>query len=296
VVRLAPHLLMLLWAALVASSFPVAAQFNPDLSASLLVAIRFITAGIVMLMLRPRSLRVSARSWGAYSLLGLLLGGNFIIMFVALRHSPPLSLAALYVTLPLFAYLLSILMKMERFNGARSAVLLVAAFAALIVLSRADLDRLMALEFGFGEQIYLLACLLAAGYNTVSRLATDRRWIEPDPYSTTCFSLLAGGILIAIPEFLYTDIDAFFRMISHQDLIWLAYLTFLTSLGTFWILQFCALRLRPSMLAAYSYQAPLIYLLVELGLGLTAWHWAYALAILMLLYSFYLLARQRSGQ
>lgn len=285
---------MLIWAALVASSFPVAALFNPELSASALVSIRFILAGIIMLVLRPRSLKLPLRAWGTYSVLGVLLGGNFIIMFVALRYSPPLNLAALYITLPLFAYLLSILMKMEMLNGLRSTILLIAAFAALIILSRADIDRLATLEFGFGEYIYLGACLLAAGYNTLSRFATDRKWVSADPYLTTCFSLLAGGILIGLPELVTTDIGQFINIISFKDLIWLSYLTFFTSLGTFWILQICALKLRPSMLAAYSYQAPLIYLLAELSLGITPWKWAYALAILLLLVSFYSLARLRT--
>lgn len=285
---------MILWAALVASSFPVAALFNAELSATLLVAIRFILAGVLMWAFRPPNVKITLKSASVYSTLGLLLASNFVIMFVALRTAEPLNLAALFILQPLFAYLISWLVRLEVLHLQRMAVLISAAFAALIVLSRSDLSTLMNVEFGFGEQIYLIACLLSASYNVLSRLATDRSWIAADPYATTCLSLIGGGLLIALPDLFYTDFTHFFTLISTTDLVALGYLTLFTSLGTFWILQVCALRLAPSMLAAYGYQAPLLYLLAELLFGLTNWQNLYGLAIAILLTSFILLSREKS--
>lgn len=293
---LAPHLMMLVWAGLVASSFPVAALFNPELSASLLVGIRFLLAGAIMWLMRPRDLRLPLRAWGSYGLLGILLAGNFVIMFIALRSAAPLNLAALYICLPLIAYLMSVLLGMERLGLSRSLLLLAVASAALVILARANWSNLTQIEFGFGEQIYLLACLMSAAYNTLSRYFTDREWIDADPYLTTCFSLLAGGLLIILPDLWYTDLGHFAQTISANDILALGYLTLFTSLGTFWLLQICALQLPPSMLSAYSYQAPLLYLLAELALGLTRWQPAYLLAIALLLFGFYRLAQQgRNG-
>ena len=292
--QLLPHLMMLLWAALVASSFPVAAAFTPELSATLLVAIRFILAGLFLWLIRPIPLRQSAAAWSSYAVLGLLLGGNFIIMFVALRYSAPLNLAAIYITLPFFAYLLSMLLGMERFSWPRAGLLALVASAALIILSRADLGSISSIEWGYGETLYLGGCMLAAGYNTLSRYTTDRRWIAADPYATTCLSLIAGGLLLAVPDLLTGDLEAFITNFSWQDFWALAYLTIFTSLLSFWILQVCALKLAPSMLSAYSYQAPMLYLLAELILGLTEWRSLYLLAIILLLFGFFLLARQRT--
>ena len=292
--RLLPHLMMLLWAALVASSFPVAAAFTPELSATLLVAIRFIVAGAILWLLRPLPLRQTTAAWSSYALLGLLLGGNFIIMFVALRHSAPLNLAAIYISLPFFAYLLSMLLGMERFSWQRAGLLGLVACAALIILSRADLSSISSIEWAFGETLYLGGCILAAGYNTLSRYTTDRRWIAADPYATTCLSLIAGGVLLAIPDLLTADLGSFLMHFSWRDLWALTYLTLFTSLLSFWILQICALKLAPSMLSAYSYQAPMLYLLAELILGLTEWRSLYMLALALLLFGFFLLARQRT--
>lgn len=292
---LAPHLLMLLWAALVASSFPVAALFSVDLSATFLVAIRFTLAGIILWLFKPLPLKQTAKAWLSYAILGLLLGGNFIIMFIALRHSAPLNLAAIYISLPFFAYLLSIALGMERFKALRLFLLGLVASAALIILSRAELSSLAEIEWGFGETLYLFGCLLAAGYNTLSRYATDRAWIAIDPYATTCLSLLVGGVLLALPDLLFGDLGKFVSNFGVTDLLALAYLTLFTSLLSFWILQVCALKLAPSMLSAYSYQAPMLYLLAMLVLGLTPWKGFYLLAIALLLFGFYLLARQPSA-
>lgn len=292
---LAPHLLMLLWAALVASSFPVAALFSVDLSATFLVAIRFTLAGIILWLFKPLPLKQTAKAWLSYAILGLLLGGNFIIMFIALRHSAPLNLAAIYISLPFFAYLLSIALGMERFKALRLFLLGLVASAALIILSRAELSSLAEIEWGFGETLYLFGCLLAAGYNTLSRYATDRAWIASDPYATTCLSLLVGGVLLALPDLLFGDLGKFVSNFGVTDLLALAYLTLFTSLLSFWILQVCALKLAPSMLSAYSYQAPMLYLLAMLVLGLTPWKGFYLLAIALLLFGFYLLARQPSA-
>lgn len=293
---LRPHLMMLLWAALVASSFPVAATFTESLSATLLVAIRFLVAGIVLWLVRPITIRQTAVAWVSYSTLGLLLGLNFIIMFVALRYSAPLNLAAIYISLPYFAYLISILLKMERFSPLRFLLLALPAAAALIILSRAELNRIGSIDWGFGESLYLGGCLIAAAYNTLSRYTTDKGWIRPDPYATTCFSLLTGGLLLALPDLLAGDIDRFIALFTLQDLLALGYLTLITSLFSFWLLQVCALKLPPSMLSAYSYQTPMLYLLAELLLGLTAWSHLYFLAFALLLVGFFTLALQTTGE
>ncbi len=290
-VNLSAHLWMLLWAGLVASSFPVAAQFNPELSASLLVGIRFMLAGTIMWMFRPVRFEVRPAAFVIYSVLGVMLAGNFVIMFIALRTAEPLNLAALFISQPLFAYLIAWALKIEKLSLTRTLVLLCAASAALILLTRADLAQLSELQLGFGERIYIFACLLSAGYNVLSRHATDKAWIPAAPYTTTCISLVMGGLLISIPDLIYTDIPNFIALTGTTDLIALGYLTLFTSLGTFWILQSCALKLDPSMLAAYGYQAPLLYLIAELALGFTSWHPIYLVAAAMLLTSFYLLSR-----
>jgi len=287
-----PHLLMLFWAALVASSFPIAALFSDELSASLLVAIRFIVAGAILWVFRPLPLKHTTAAWASYALLGVLLGGNFIIMFIALRYSEPLNLAAIYISLPFFAYLLSIALRMERFRGVRLLLLGAVASAALVILSRADLARIGEIKWGFGESLYLGGCFLAAAYNTLSRYMTDRQWIAADPYATTCLSLIAGGLLLAVPDLLSGELPSFIRQIQLTDLLALGYLTLFTSLLSFWILQLCALKLAPSMLSAYSYQTPMLYLLAELLIGTTVWSNQYSIALLLLLGGFYLLARQ----
>lgn len=280
--RLGAHLLLLLWAALVASSFPVAALFNPQLSTNLLVSLRFLVAGSILLALMPE------RSWPGitaaiiYTLLGLLLAGFFSIMFKALQYSAPLTLAALFVTQPLFAYLIAIAARIECFAWRRLGVLLLAAGAALAIVSRGQIDRLLALQFGFGELIFLFGCMLSAAYSVLSRHASDRGLIPAAPLRTTCYSLLAGGVLVALAETLRGALPDFAAALSGRDLVALGYLTLFTTLLTFWILQTVTLRLSPSMVAAYGYLPPILVLYAELLLGTSRWHNGFALATLLL--------------
>lgn len=280
--RLRAHLLLLLWAVLVASSFPVADLFNPILSTNLLVSVRFILAGTILLGVMGRSVVPGPLSSLIYSVLGLLLGGFFSIMFTALHYTSPLTLAALFVTQPLFAYLISVAVKLEPMQLKRLATLSVAALAALVIVSRAELDRLLALDFGFGEWLFLFGCVLSAGYNNLSRYASDKGLIPANPLRTTCLSLLAGGILIGLPESVSGGLPAFVTEIGLNDLAALLYLTLFTTLVTFWILQHVTLRLSPSMVAAYGYLPPMIVLFSELALGLTPWRSGFLLAALLL--------------
>lgn len=291
---LAAHLLLLLWAALVASSFPAASGFNPDLSTNLLVSVRFLLAGGVLLLLLPDRTWPGGRAVVVYALLGLLLAGFFSIMFKALQYSTPLTLAALFVTQPLFAYLLAIAAGMEAFRLSRLVTLLLAALAALVIVSRAELHTLAGLHPGLGELIFLCACVLSAGYSLLSRYASDRGLIRADALRTTCFSLLGGGLLIGLPETLAGDLPEFLRSLGSSDLLALGYLTLFTTLLSFWMLQVATLRLAPSMVAAYGYLSPMLLLSAELVLGITHWRMGYLPAMLLLAVSIRRLARDGS--
>lgn len=288
--QLRAHLLMLIWTGLVASSFPIAALFNAALSTNFLVSLRFIAAGLIMLLFMRSRGRPSLTALLIYSILGLLLAGFFSIMFKALQFTSPLTLAALFVTQPLFAYLISMIIRIERLQWRRLSTLLLAAMAALIIVSRADFERLAGLHLGFGETLFLGGCLLSACYNNLSRYASDRELIPAMPYRTTCYSLLAGGVLIGIPDVLLGRLDSFFATLAFTDLAALGYLTLFTTLITFWVLQIATLRLPPSMVAAYGYMPPMLVLYAELILGTTTWVSGYLLATLMLVSSMLLLA------
>lgn len=280
--RLSAHLLLLFWAVLVASSFPAAALFAPALSTNLLVSLRFLVAGVLLLlMMRQRSCPAPGATV-IYAILGVLLGSFFSIMFKALQYSPPLTLAALFVTQPLLAYLIAVVARIEPFYWRRLATLLLAAAAALVIVCRGDIGRLIQLDLGTGELMFLFGCLLSAAYNNLSRYASDHGWIPADPLRTTCYGLLAGGILVGGVESLFGTLPAFVAAVSITDLLALGYLTIFTTLTTFWILQVVTLRLSPSMVAAYGYLPPILLLYAELALGVTAWHQAFVLATLML--------------
>lgn len=297
--QLHAHLIMLFWTLLVASSFPASAQFAPELSPTLLVSLRFVTAGLIMLLFIARSTRPSGRyplAAPIYLILGLLQAGFFALVFASLQDTTPLVLAALSVSQPLIAYLLAALMRIEPFLLRRCGELLIAGGAALIIVSHGKTEQLLSINWGRGETFFMIGCVMAAAYLTLTRWSVDHHLIAPHPYNTTCFSLLAGGIAIALPQTLSGQLPTFINLLQWHDLLWLGYLTLFTTLITFWMFQFATLHLSPSLVSAYGYLPPLIVLLGAVWLGTTPWQSTFWLAIILLCWAMITLARADNRQ
>lgn len=263
------HLMMLVWALLVGSSFPLAATLDPALSPLWLTAVRFFIAAALMLpwVLRtpgwcPRGLR----AWSGYLLLGGLLAAFFALQFIALRLTSALAVAALFVTLPAFAWLLARLLGLERSGVGRLAVLLVGAAGALglILHGRAGgVDN-----FGLGEWLFLIGCACSAAYSVASRYLVIRDWLPEQPLLATFWSLLIGAILMTLLALLQAPAnDPFWHLLDAKALAVLAVLALFASFLTFWILQRTMQVLMPSSVAAYCYLTPLVSLVLALMAG-----------------------------
>lgn len=280
------HLVMVIWTLLVASSFPASAKFSPQLSSTLLVSLRFVVAGVIMYAFIRQVHRPTGNYPFApfvYLLLGLLLAGFFSLMFTSLHYTTPLTLAALSLTQPLMAYIQACFLRLERPTLRRSAELLVAAGAALIIVSHGEPHQLLEMHWGRGQSLFLIACFLGAGYLTLTRWFTDHHLILPHAYTTTCYSLLAGGVAIALPQIVLGHLPEFISLLTWHDIGWLTYLMLFTTLLTFWMFQYATLNLSPSLVSAYGYLPPLVVLLVSVVIGITPGQPSYWLATILLI-------------
>ena len=109
-VGLAPHrvahLGMLLWALIVGLSFPVVVLMSEGLPPLLLTAIRFAIAALAvgLLVWREPDRWPGLPGLALYAVMGLCLAGFFGTMFWAAHRTTALSMATLYVSVPLLAY------------------------------------------------------------------------------------------------------------------------------------------------------------------------------------------------
>ncbi len=127
------HLGMMVWALIVGLSFPAVGLITEGLPPLLLTAIRFAIATLAIwpLVRRNPDFWPSLPGLTLYALMGLCLAGFFGTMFWAAHHTTALSMATLYVSVPLLAYCLGRMLGVEQRAGQLLGILALGAGGAL---------------------------------------------------------------------------------------------------------------------------------------------------------------------
>lgn len=285
------HAGMFLWAMIVGLSFPAVGLLGEGLPPLFLTAIRF---AIAALALGPLIWRVPDRSpslpgIALYAVMGLCLAGFFGAMFWAAHQVSALSMATLYVSVPMIAYLLGRMFGVERSDMALLAALLMGAIGALSLAWVGKADTGYRLEFGAAEAVFMLGCGATALYPVLSKWGLQRGFLSKSAAVRTFWSLVAGAVLIGLLALGLEPPQALARM-TFVDLLLIAYLGVFSSGVTFWLLQRGAAVLTPGTVTSYTYLIPFASMLI---LFITepevlGWHWlpgsgAVILAMILLL-------------
>ena len=257
------HLGMLLWALIVGSSFPAVGLMSEGLPPLLLTALRFAIAALALLPLvwrGPESLP-SVKSLVLYAVMGLCLAGFFGAMFWAAHRTTALSMAALYVTVPLLAYGLGRGLGVEPRAFRLLLILLLGAAGALGLAWAQSGGQLDAVHLGFAEAIYFLGCISSALYPVLSKWGMKRGLLSPRAESRTFWSLLIGGALIGLLG-LALEAPSTLAQLTVSDTLVLLYLAVFSSGVTFWLMQRATAVLSPGAVTGYSYLAPFVSMLL----------------------------------
>jgi drug/metabolite transporter (DMT)-like permease len=263
--RMAGHAAMFVYATLVAGSFSFGALAAPHIGPATLTALRFVLAAILMgavLSVTTRSLRFSPTAFWRYLILGALMGAFFVLMFVALRITDPVSTGAVFTLIPLMSALFGYLLLRQRASVTVGVSLVVSAIGALWVIFRGDLGRAIAFDVGRGEALFFIGCACQAAYLPLVRLFNRGE----STLEFTFWTLVAASILLALyaaPEMIATD------WASMPIVVWicLAYLTVFATAVSFFLLQYASLRLPAGKAFAYGYLIPSYVILIEGVLG-----------------------------
>ena len=263
------HAAMLGFAALIAGSFSLGAQAAPHIDPAALNAARFaLAAGLMgaIAALGARGLRrADFRAPWRFAAMGGLLAVYFVLMFAALQTAPAVSVAAVFTLMPALSALFGWRLLGQRTRAPAAAALAMGAAGALWVIFRGDPARLLALEIGRGEALFVLGVAAHALYTPLVR-----RLNRGEPVLPFTFGVLAAGAaglcLWAAPAMAATDWGAL------PAVVWLclAYLAVATTAVTFYLLQFAAMRLPAGKVMAYGYLVPSIVALYE-GLAGRGW-------------------------
>ncbi|WP_280554319.1 EamA family transporter [Halomonas sp. 25-S5] len=258
----AAHLGMLLWAVLVGLSFPAVGAMS-ELPPFSLTALRFVIAccGLWWLARCSPDFLPAWRRLPLYALMGLCLAGFFGAMFWAAHHATALSMATLFVTVPLLAFLLGLGFGVERLAWRLPAILALGAAGALGLAFAESLAKGGRLQFGIGEAVFFLGCLSTALYPVLSKwgLATGR--LPGSAAVRTFWSLGLGAVLIGLLGLAIEPVGRLATM-TGPDLLLLVYLGLFSSALTFWLLQRATSALTPGAVTAYSYLVPFVSMLL----------------------------------
>jgi len=270
------HLGMLLWALIVGLSFPVVGLMSEGLPPLFLTAIRF---AIAVLAIWPLVQHTPDR-WPSlpglvlYSLMGTCLAVFFSAMFWAAHRATALSMATLFVSIPLLAYCLGRGLGVEPRAGRLLSILALGAIGALGLAWAENGGHSGGLQFGIGEMGFFVGCLSFALYPVLTKWGLDKGWLSQYAAPRTFWSLLTGSVLMGSLGLIWEEPQALSTM-TFTDMLLLVYLGVFSSGVTFWLQQGATAVLTPAAVTAYSYLVPFVSMLL-LFMGQPhriGWHW-----------------------
>lgn len=264
------HLAMLAFSIVVAGSFTAGGLIANDIAPAAVNTLRFAAASILLMGAAlvlgaaggrgPRAADLAA-PW-RYLVLGALFAFYFVCMFEGLKTAPPVAIGAVFTLTPPLTALAAWLILRQRLRGDLALALAIGAGGAVWVIFRGEPGRLMALDVGRGEAIYLAGCVLHAVFTPLMR-----RWNRGEPPLVSTALVMGSGFLVLVgygwSDLWATDFAAL------PPRVWgaLAYLVVFASAIALLLLQYGNQRLPASKVMAYSYLTPAWVLLIDLVLG-----------------------------
>lgn len=260
------HGAMLVFTVLISVSFSLGGLAAPHIEPAALTAARFALAAVIIgALAAPRMRLAHFRAAWRYTVVGGLLALYFVCMFEALRRTDPVSTAAIFTLIPIMSAGFGWLLLRQVTTPRMGLALALGGLGALWVVFRANLEALLGLRLGPGEQIFILGCALHALYTPMSRLLN-----RGEPLLVYTFGGICGGLLV-------TGVYGFRDVVATDwaglpPIAWAAvlYLAISGTAITFFLLQFATLRLPSAKVMAYGYLLPSFVILWE---GLVGHGW-----------------------
>jgi len=256
---LSAHLSLMLWAVIVGLSFPAVSMLTDGLPPILLTALRFAFAIMFLapFMYKKTNIMPSRKGFVLYILMALCLTVFFSGMFWAANIASSLSMATLYVSVPLLAYMLGRIFSVEKTDVKMLLTLVIGAFGALLLAFVDSGRKYGSVHFGMGEAVFFIGCIASALYPVLTKLGLKKGVLSESSLIRTFWSLFLGSILMLIFGVFLESPTSLLRM-NLTDFILIVYLGIFSSGVTFWLQQKATSTLTPAAVTAYSYLVPFV--------------------------------------
>ncbi|MEM7257419.1 MAG: DMT family transporter [Pseudomonadota bacterium] len=263
------HIAMVIFAAVISVSFTLGDIAAPHIEPSVLTALRFFTAALLLGVLAiPHFAKTNLSSSWRYALVGGLIAGYFILMFEALRLTDPVSTSAVFTLTPIMSAFFGYLLMRQITTAIMAVALSIAGVGAIWVIFRANIEAILGLRFGRGEQLFFIGCAMHALYTPVSRLLNRGESVVVFSFLSIC-----GGLLVTL-LYGWSHIQST-QWETLPTVVWAAvlYLGIFATAATVFLMQFATLRLPAGKVMAYGYLVPVFVILWEglIGHGWIQW-------------------------
>ncbi len=258
------HLLMVIVALLVSTSFTVGAAITRELDPIVLTLIRFTLAAVLFgpLVYFRYGLSFSPALFLRCTFISACLVVFFCCMFLSLRHTTALNTSVIFALVPSISGGYALIINGERL-GARQMIALVCGLVGVVwVIFRGDPLQLLAMQWNRGDAIFLGGCFAMGLYTPLVKLLHRGESMAV----MTFWVLVTGSLWLLILGGSHLPTVAWARVPLY---VWLgvAYLSVFTTIITFFLTQYAVPYLGPTKVMAYSYLYPGLVLIIDLILG-----------------------------
>ena len=258
------HMLMLLCALLVSTSFTVGKSIAAGLDPVVLTLVRFF---IATLLLGPYVKKFHGLhfSWNMIlrcSVISCTLVVFFWCMFLSLRFTSALNTSTIFTLVPSIAGFYAMILVGERLTVPKIIALFCGMVGAVLVIFRGDIGAFLAMEWNKGDVIFLAGCFAMGLYTPLVRLLH-----RGEPMVVMTFWILVTGTIwlflaagYKLPHVQWSSVE---------PVIWLgvSYLALFTTVISFFLTQYSIPYIGPTRVMAYSYLYPALVLLLDIVLG-----------------------------
>ncbi len=258
------HLLMVVCAALVATSFTVGAAITETLDPAVLTFIRFVIAALCFApLVRYRyGATFSFSLFWRSGVISCSLVIFFWCMFLSLRYTTALNTSVIFTLVPSFSGIYAFFLLKEKLTKAQLIALACGMIGAVWVIFRGNMTTFLEMNWNRGDLIFLAGGFAMGFYTPLIRL-----FHRDEPMAVMTFWVLFTG---ALWLFLFSGnrlLTMDWSVVPLKGWAGVVYLAIFTTVITFFLTQYAVPFIGPTRVMAYSYLYPGFVLLLDLVLG-----------------------------
>ena len=283
------HGLMFLSIILAASSFPIGAEITNELPPEIMMFLRFSFAAALFapfIYYRYGLSLPSVKMFKRYIILSIPLAVFFWCMFESLRYTSVINTGALYTTVPAITSACALLINREVTGKIRSLGLFLGTVGALWIVFRGDVNAVIALQFNYGDLIFLTGCFFLGFYNPLVK-----KFYAGEPMEVMTFWILLCGSLWLFAASVNGISDIDWPGIEYTVFGGLLYLSLFSTLITFFLLNYSTVRLGATKVAAYGFLTPIFVILISIPTGIEKFEPIILPGLLIIVVSMFLIQR-----